>query len=39
MLMQQKMDSGTLTRVAEILFDEGSTKIIPRTNLEVILSD
>lgn len=35
----QKMDSGTLTRVAEISFDDGTTKIIPRTNLEVILSD
>mgnify|MGYP006085446023 CR=1 FL=1 len=35
----QKMKSGTLTRVAEILFDDGSSEIIPRTNLEVILSD
>ena len=35
----QEMESGTLTRVAKILFDDGSSKIIPRTNLEVILSD
>ena len=35
----QKMESGTLTRVAKILFTDGSSKIIPRTNLEVILSD
>ena len=35
----QEMESGTLTRVARILFDNGTSKIIPRTNLEVILSD
>ena len=35
----QEMESGTLTRVAKILFDDGTSKIIPRTNLEVILSD
>ena len=34
-----KMESGTFTRVAKILFDDDSSKIIPRTNLEVILSD
>ncbi len=35
-----KMDTETLARAAEIMFDEDGTKeIIPRTNLEVILSD
>ena len=34
-----KIDTETVVRVAEILFDNGSKKIIPRPNLEVILSD
>lgn len=35
-----KMDTETLARAAEIMFDEdGAKEIIPRSNLEVILSD
>ena len=34
-----KMDSGTMTRVAKIKFDDRTEEIIPRTNLEVILSN
>ena len=34
-----KMESETIDRVAEIKFEDGSKKIIPRANLEVILSD
>jgi len=35
----EKMESGTMTRVAKVLFDDSNEEIIPRTNLEVILSD
>ena len=34
-----KMESETLVRVAVIEFPDQTTKIIPRANLEVILSD
>ena len=34
-----KMDTETMARVAEITFDDGVKEIIPRSNLEVILSD
>ncbi len=34
-----KIEIETKLRVAEILFEDGSKKIIPRANLEVILSD
>tara|TARA_S200000501_G_scaffold128592_2_gene121513 strand:+ start:13579 stop:14691 length:1113 start_codon:yes stop_codon:yes gene_type:complete len=34
-----KMKTETLVRVAEITLDDGTEKIIPRANLEVILSD
>ena len=34
-----KMDSETRVRVAEVQFDNGVKEIIPRANLEVILSD
>lgn len=34
-----KMESGTMTRVAKIKFDDKTEEIIPRTNLEVILSN
>ena len=33
-----QIDTETMARVAEIDFDEGEKKIIPRTNLEVIIS-
>ena len=33
-----KMDSETKVRVAEVKFDDKSIKVIPRANLEVILS-
>ena len=33
------MESGTMTRVAKIKFDDRTEEIIPRTNLEVILSN
>jgi len=33
-----KMESETLVRVAEIEFDDGSVEIIPRANLEMILT-
>ena len=33
------MKTETLVRVAEITLDDGTEKIIPRANLEVILSD
>ena len=33
-----KMESETLVRVAEIEFEDGSVKIIPRANLEMILT-
>ncbi len=33
-----KMESETLVRVAEIRFEEGSSEIIPRANLEMILT-
>tara|TARA_Y100000588_G_scaffold379265_1_gene461138 strand:- start:1411 stop:2532 length:1122 start_codon:yes stop_codon:yes gene_type:complete len=35
----EKMESETLVRVAEVQLGDGSKKIIPRANLEVILSD
>ena len=34
-----RMESETIVRVAEIEFNNGDKKIIPRANLEVILSD
>ena len=34
----QKMESETLVRVAEIEFEDGSKQIIPRANLELILT-
>jgi hypothetical protein len=34
-----KIDTETTSRVAEIEFEDGKKEIIPRTNLEVILSD
>ena len=34
-----KIDTETTARVAKITFEDGSEEIIPRTNLEVILSD
>ena len=34
-----KMDSETKVRVAEVKFDDGNIKVIPRANLEVILSN
>jgi len=34
----EKMESETKVRVAEVEFDDGNTKIIPRANLELILS-
>ena len=33
-----KIDTETTSRVAEIEFEDGSKEIIPRANLEVILS-
>ena len=35
----QEMDSGTICRVAKVQFKDKTEKIVPRTNLEVILSD
>ena len=35
----EKIDSETVSRVAKVLFEDGTEKIVPRTNLEVILSD
>jgi len=35
----QKMQSETMVRVAEVKFDDNSKEIIPRANLEVILSN
>ena len=35
----EKIDSETVSRVAKVLFEDGTAKIVPRTNLEVILSD
>tara|TARA_B100001029_G_C15051165_1_gene450819 strand:- start:56 stop:1159 length:1104 start_codon:yes stop_codon:yes gene_type:complete len=34
-----RMNTETMARTAEIIFNDGSTAIIPRSNLEVILSD
>ena len=34
-----KMNTETMTRTAEIMFDDGKKEIVPRSNLEVILSD
>ena len=34
-----KMRTETMSRVAEIKFDNGRKELIPRSNLEVILSD
>ena len=34
-----KIDTETISRVAKIKFEDGENKIIPRANLEVILSD
>ena len=34
-----KIDTETMARVAEIAFKDGRKEIIPRANLEVILSD
>ena len=34
-----KIDTETMSRIAKIEFKDGNKEIIPRTNLEVILSD
>ena len=34
-----KIDTETMSRIAKIKFKDGNKEIIPRTNLEVILSD
>ena len=34
-----KIDTETMARIAEIRFTNGTKEIIPRANLEVILSD
>jgi len=34
----QKMESETMVRVAEIEFEDGTIEIIPRANLEMILT-